>query len=233
MARLAILPGRPGPAFLRRATGPVAHHAFFRTHAARLAPMRLQRTSFNLQADAASGLAGVVQQSLEEHNRALEARQEQARERAHSRDLSRKTNPTADVVHALEETMAASDLERQAIRRWRPGDVYAPHDLSPAETRKIKRRTPPKTDVVDILGVDPLREYKNYSILTEFITHAGRIKHSAETGLRAVNQRKMAKAIRRAIGLGLYPSVHHHPEILQTRALKLTHRRTVMEKIAI
>jgi small subunit ribosomal protein S18 len=43
----------------------------------------------------------------------------------------------------------------------------------------------------------------------------GRIKHSLETGLRPVNQRKMAKTIRRAIGMGLHPSVHRHPEIMR------------------
>lgn len=46
------------------------------------------------------------------------------------------------------------------------------------------------------------------------MTTHGRIKRAVDTGLRPVNQRKMAKAIRRAIGLGLHPSVHHHPEIL-------------------
>ena len=42
----------------------------------------------------------------------------------------------------------------------------------------------------------------------------GRIKHGNETGLRPVNQRRMAKAIRRAMGIGLVPGVHRHPEIL-------------------
>ena len=46
----------------------------------------------------------------------------------------------------------------------------------------------------------------------------GRIKHSKDTGLRNVNQRKMAKAIRRSIGMGLMPSVHNHPEILEKEA---------------
>lgn len=46
------------------------------------------------------------------------------------------------------------------------------------------------------------------------MTDMGRIKHSSETGLRAVNQRRIAKAIRRSIGMGLMPSVHKHPEIL-------------------
>lgn len=55
---------------------------------------------------------------------------------------------------------------------------------------------------------------QNFSIMSEYMTEIGRIKHSSETGLRPVNQRKIAKAIRRAIGIGLMPSVHKHPEIL-------------------
>lgn len=50
--------------------------------------------------------------------------------------------------------------------------------------------------------------------MSEFMTSMGRIKHSRETGLRPVNQRKMAKAIRRSIGMGLHPSTHFHPMIL-------------------
>lgn len=47
----------------------------------------------------------------------------------------------------------------------------------------------------------------------------GRIKHSRDTGLRNVNQRHMAKAVRRSIGMGLMPSVHKHPEMLETEAI--------------
>ena len=53
------------------------------------------------------------------------------------------------------------------------------------------------------------------------MTEMRRIKHSSETGLRAVNQRRIAKAIRRSIGMGLMPSVHKHPEILM---LEQNHR---------
>lgn len=51
--------------------------------------------------------------------------------------------------------------------------------------------------------------------MSEFMTDMGRIKHSSVTGLRARNQRRIAKAIRRSIGLGLMPSVHKHPELLE------------------
>lgn len=50
--------------------------------------------------------------------------------------------------------------------------------------------------------------------MSEYMTEMGRIRHRKSTGLRPVNQRKLAKAIRRAIGVGLMPSVHRHPEIL-------------------
>ncbi|KAL2866372.1 mitochondrial 37S ribosomal protein bS18m [Aspergillus lucknowensis] len=105
-------------------------------------------------------------------------------------------------------------LERFQTREWRAGDIYAPHDLSPAEMKKWKRRTPPGTDAFDALKLNPLDLYKNFSIMSEYMTQMGRIKHRKETGLSGVNQRKIAKAIRRAVGLGLMPSVHRHPEIL-------------------
>jgi len=47
------------------------------------------------------------------------------------------------------------------------------------------------------------------------MTPGGQIQHSNLTQLRPPNQRKIARAIRRAIGLGLMPSVHRHPEILK------------------
>ena len=50
------------------------------------------------------------------------------------------------------------------------------------------------------------------------MTPYGRIKSSDYTGLRPVNQRKVAKTIRRAIGLGIHPSVHYHPELIKMKA---------------
>ena len=55
---------------------------------------------------------------------------------------------------------------------------------------------------------------QNFSIMSEYVTDMGKIKHNKDTGLRPRNQRKMAKAVRRAIGLGLIPSVYRHPQVL-------------------
>ncbi|KIV83270.1 ribosomal protein S18 [Exophiala sideris] len=106
-------------------------------------------------------------------------------------------------------------LSRNLSRNWKAGDVYAPHDLSGAEARKWKKRHRPTTDPFDALSINPLTLYKNFSIMSEYMTEMGRIRHSKSTGLRPVNQRKISKAIRRAIALGLMPSVHKHPEILK------------------
>lgn len=56
---------------------------------------------------------------------------------------------------------------------------------------------------------------QNFAMMSEYVTDMGRIKHSNETGLRPRNQRRMAKAIRRAIGTGMMPGVYRHPEILR------------------
>ena len=61
---------------------------------------------------------------------------------------------------------------------------------------------------------------QNYSIMREYVSKMGRIKHPRETGLGNVNQRRLAKAIRRSIGMGLMPSVHNHPEVLEAEAIR-------------
>ncbi|KAJ4366553.1 hypothetical protein N0V95_000220 [Ascochyta clinopodiicola] len=114
------------------------------------------------------------------------------------------------------ESERRSQFQRQMYRKWQPGDVYSPHDLSGAEQKKWKfGRKKPQSDAFDVLGINPINEYKNFTIMSEYMTETGRIKHSNDTGLRPKNQRKIAKAIRRAIGLGLMPSVHRHPLVVK------------------
>ncbi|CAJ2502287.1 Uu.00g096810.m01.CDS01 [Anthostomella pinea] len=129
---------------------------------------------------------------------------------------------TPESRQRLEQDLRAKnqteDYARQMTRRWRVGDVYAPHDISPSEMGKWRRNQARKQDLVDMLGLSPLDMYRNFSVISEFMTPHGRIKRSVDTGLRPPNQRKMAKAIRRAIGLGIHPSVHKHPELLMREA---------------
>ena len=59
---------------------------------------------------------------------------------------------------------------------------------------------------------------QNFSVMGEYMSPMGRIEHSSKTGLRPVNQRRIARAIRRSIGIGMMPSVHRHPEKLYKEA---------------
>ncbi|KAH7350636.1 ribosomal protein S18 [Rhexocercosporidium sp. MPI-PUGE-AT-0058] len=120
----------------------------------------------------------------------------------------------ATTVEEMQNRNLAQDLSKQISRRWRAGDIYAPHDLSEVEMAKWKKRSQPHHDVFDVLNLNPEEHYRNFSIISEYMTPMGRIKHSKETGLRPVNQRRIARAIRRAVGIGMHPSVHRHPEII-------------------
>lgn len=75
-------------------------------------------------------------------------------------------------VAGLKEAQERKDFEKMMTRRFREGDVYAPHDLTSAEAKKWKnpgRHQPvvaagslkgKKADILDMLNVNPLKEYK-------------------------------------------------------------------------
>ncbi|ODA80654.1 hypothetical protein RJ55_03613 [Drechmeria coniospora] len=118
-------------------------------------------------------------------------------------------------LELLRNQKNSNDYLKQMPRRWTAGDVYSPHDLSPVEMQKWRRRSKRNNDVVDALGIRPLDMYKNFSLIQEFTSTSGQILHSSNTGLRPVNQRKIAKMIRRVQGMGIYPTIHDHPEMIR------------------
>jgi small subunit ribosomal protein S18 len=59
------------------------------------------------------------------------------------------------------ESEKKASYQRQMYRKWQPGDVYSPSDLSGAEQKKWKNgRRKPQSDAFDILGINPVQEYK-------------------------------------------------------------------------
>ncbi|KAH7025984.1 uncharacterized protein B0I36DRAFT_293697 [Microdochium trichocladiopsis] len=142
-----------------------------------------------------------------------------ASSRRRTREESRQ-----DLEEKLKLNNQREDYLRQLSRKWATGDIYSPHDLSPSEMSKFRQTSSRKQDLVDVLGLRPLDMYRNFSFVAEAITPHGRIRPASMTGLRPVNQRKLAKAVRRAVGLGIHPSVHQHPELL-LRNLQRTRRQ--------
>ncbi|KAG6309698.1 hypothetical protein E4U44_006541 [Claviceps purpurea] len=118
-------------------------------------------------------------------------------------------------LETLRNNKESGEFLREMPRRWEAGDVYAPHDMSGVEMRKLRKRASRKADVVDALQIRAKDMYKNFALLQEFTNAAGQILPSSATGLRPVNQRKIAKMVRRAQGMGIYPTVHEHPELIR------------------
>lgn len=63
-------------------------------------------------------------------------------------------------VADIRMNVTSDNYVRQLARRWKVGDVYAPHDLSATEQRKWRVGKRPDVDVVDMLGFNPLDNYK-------------------------------------------------------------------------
>jgi len=66
---------------------------------------------------------------------------------------------------------------------------------------KVSRRK----DAFHQLGIDPLRESFNPTLLSTFVTDMGRVMSRAETQLTWRSQRRLSKAIRRAKMMGIIP----------------------------
>jgi small subunit ribosomal protein S18 len=77
---------------------------------------------------------------------------------------SRRSIAQRQLALDQERGWSRQDLERQMMyRRFTPGDVYAPHDLTGVEFSKWKkqrRKEKTKYDVLDQLNVNPEHHYK-------------------------------------------------------------------------
>lgn len=60
----------------------------------------------------------------------------------------------------LARDQKSKSLNRMIMRRWKAGDTYAPHDLSPQEMKKWSVRQNPDRDVFDALDMNPKDEYR-------------------------------------------------------------------------
>jgi small subunit ribosomal protein S18 len=75
------------------------------------------------------------------------------------------SSTTADEV---QKYARAADLSKQITRRWKAGDIYAPHDLSGVEMAKWKKRGKPNHDVFDVLDINPMDYYRVRASLAHY-----------------------------------------------------------------
>lgn len=77
-----------------------------------------------------------------------------------SRAYDRLTIRSDNTAQRAKEATNRENLARQSTRNWKPGDIYAPHDLSPQEMIKWKQPKQPSKDIIDMLGLNPLDHYR-------------------------------------------------------------------------
>ncbi|CAI2181855.1 2755_t:CDS:2 [Funneliformis geosporum] len=117
-------------------------------------------------------------------------------------EILRESTAMSNQTHAIESQVKYGKI-------FRYGELYAPYELN-EDKYKGKRNTgrstrkPPSVDIFNALKLNPL----NYKLLSNFVSDMGRILPRSITGLTAKNQRKLAKAIKRARSFGLIPSTH-------------------------
>ncbi|KAJ1978690.1 hypothetical protein H4R35_001799 [Dimargaris xerosporica] len=108
----------------------------------------------------------------------------------------------------------------QYSRTFDKGQVFDPRELDEQKADLARRQDnliPKKirSDRFTRQGINPLNEYRDVNMLSQYVTEMGRIKHRRHTNLTNKSHRRIAKAIRRARAFGLLPvtyKVHssHH-----------------------
>ncbi|KTW30250.1 ribosomal protein S18 [Pneumocystis carinii B80] len=109
-------------------------------------------------------------------------------------------------------------ISRAFYTPFKESQLYSPYDLSFEKNLSYRYSlNNAKEDPWKRLCISPLKRYKSFNVLSEFITEMGRILPRDETGCSAKHQRQLAKAIRRCRGIGLLPTTQRHPTYLETK----------------
>lgn len=114
---------------------------------------------------------------------------------------------TEKSVDGSTKSQAIKTLEPRLIRGFEYSTIYDPFDFSMAKIN-IDRKNRSKFKLFGN-NVNPLDLYTSPEILSQYMSSTGKILHSDVTGLSAKNQRRLAKAIRRAQAIGLLSKTHN------------------------
>ncbi|KAG2181679.1 hypothetical protein INT44_008494 [Umbelopsis vinacea] len=139
------------------------------------------------------------------------ARQQTAQISSLSRSFSSLPTTGADSQSPeVKKQKAAAQAKQNSQRQSKgliSGATYHPDALVDSRPRQQRPKiVTPSQDPFDALGLDPLKEYKNFNLLSNFVSDIGKILPRTQTGITAKNQRKLAKAIKRARAMGLMSS---------------------------
>ncbi|EMR10814.1 ribosomal protein S18 [Pneumocystis murina B123] len=114
---------------------------------------------------------------------------------------------------------------------FKDSQLYSPYDLSFEKNLAYRYSlNNVKEDTWKRLCISPLKQYKSFNVLSEFITEMGRILPRDETGCSAKHQRQLAKAIRRCRGIGLLSTTQRHPTYLESKRKYYMNKKGAIEE---
>lgn len=116
-------------------------------------------------------------------------------------------------------TIKANAILPNLVKEFQKGHTYDPFDFSIAklnlEKKQAKLERANQIGIFDKKKLNPLNYYTNSRELSAFVSSTGRIQPRDVTNLTVKNQKRLAKAIKRARAVGLLSSVHRDIEILR------------------
>lgn len=119
--------------------------------------------------------------------------------------------PQSTTAHKTDVKLIAS-----VTRQFTPGTLYDPFDFSMAKIRLERKqyRESQSMRAFDEKKLNPLDFYLEPGFLSQYVSSTGRIVPREVTKLSVKNQKRLAKAIKRAVAAGLMSSVHPAPQKL-------------------
>lgn len=113
------------------------------------------------------------------------------------------------------------DVDPAFVKKFTSGTTYDPFDFSMDKLRlqQVYRAHLPKKDIFDKNEINPLSLWTDSKSLSKFVSTNGSILPGRMTGTRGKNQRRLAKAIRRARAAGLLSTVHRDVSLLPREPL--------------
>ncbi|CEP63468.1 mitochondrial 37S ribosomal protein bS18m LALA0_S08e03158g [Lachancea lanzarotensis] len=127
----------------------------------------------------------------------------------------KSTNTTANAPSQIKK------VDSRLVKKFQSGTTYDPFDFSLARLHLDKKFASKNSfnDLFDKNGVDPMDLYTNPEFLSQFVSSSGKILHRDVTGLSAINQRRLSKAIRRCQAIGLMSKTHKDVSFLPSRIM--------------
>ncbi|SMN19951.1 similar to Saccharomyces cerevisiae YER050C RSM18 Mitochondrial ribosomal protein of the small subunit, has similarity to E. coli S18 ribosomal protein [Maudiozyma saulgeensis] len=120
---------------------------------------------------------------------------------------SDKQKLKGESANGIENRQNIKTLEPKLIKSFEYSTIYDPFDFSMARIN-LDRKHKSKFKLFGN-NINPLDLYTSPEILSQYMSSTGKILHSDVTGLSAKNQRRLAKAIRRAQAIGLLSKTHN------------------------